>query len=714
MKNYYFYILFLSVSIFSCTDNDLSVTETFDSKKMESRTLSELDEHYYWYKGEKIPLTINPTKRYVVVENSRTNDVFIANAKSSQDTYYVNENQTGYIVDIDTARTVTMSANVNSLEILADKDGVVAVEYVLGDSIFTPISNKFYIKLKKLSDISLLEKYAEAIGCEVEGPIASDEYWIRLSSNKKSSFNSLDASNCIYETGDFADVDPGFILTFQQSYVPSDSHYIQQWSMGGTYGIKAEDAWNLTKGNANITVAVIDGGIHTQHSDLSGRMHSYAYNCDNGSNNPIDSYHGTMVAGIIAANHNLSWVAGVAPNVKLMNISSSLNSSRQNISEELAGGIKNAWMNGADIINNSWGDQGGQFKNQFYSTILENAITDALTKGRNGKGCIVVFASGNYSEIDYPAYCNTDLMVVGSIDQYGNVASNSGRGSALDVVAPGVDICSLSDSGGVSSSSGTSFAAPHVSGLAALILSLNPNLTQSQVNTIIKETASSQNWTTTQGYGRINALAALKTIQKDYSISIANGNGSTVNALAKFYIPNLPKSATVQWSTSSGKATVEGPYSNDSVNFRYNFTGRTMSDEIRATVTYCGMTSSHSIPVTVTNEPKIFGVERIEYNPSNTQLDFKVICSDNNATFVWSGGETSTCWIDFPYAGDASFMDTPQVYKSLDVTGFIPGKTYTLSVTASNQYAWDTYCFEYTHPYSNGMLNEDQEEEEEL
>ena len=106
------------------------------------------------------------------------------------------------------------------------------------------------------------------------------------------------------------------------------------------------------------------------------------------------------------------------------------------------------------------------------------------------------------------------------------------------------------------------------------------------------------------------------------------------------------------------------------------------------------MTSNHSIPVTVTNEPKIFGVERIEYDLNNDRLDFKVVCSDNNATFTWSGGETSMCWIDFPYAGDASFIDAPQIYKSLDVTHFISGKTYTLSVTASNQYAWDTYYFE--------------------
>lgn len=704
MKKGLFFTLVTSIALFcvSCSDNDIPPPDSQITDAVQSRSMSASSEHYYYYRGKKIPLNVHPTKRYVVVEQDASASLMALGVRAEQDSYYVNETQRGYIVDVDTAQTITTSANVKSLNSLAKDDNIVAIEYVVGDSILTPISNKFYIRLKQLSDLPLLEKYAESIGCNVEGSVAYNDYWICLSNNKYSKFNSLEASNFIYETGKFAKVDPGFLPEFTYNSIPTDPDYGSQWDMSSFYGINAEQAWNITKGSSGIIVAITESGYNASHPDLVGRT-VVSYDVTTGTPPSSPTNHATMVAGIIAANHNNINIAGVSPNVSLMNLSHGNKGYRT--PQTAAAAINYAWQNGADIINCAW-----EFNGE--SDCIEEAINDALTLGRNGKGCIVCFASGNDGEIAYPASSNPQIMVVGEISSNGNVTSESGKGPELDVVAPGNNITSLGLSG-IMSDSGTSFAAPHVSGIAALILSLNPNLTQSQVNTIIKETASSKSWNSTQGYGRVNAYAALKTVNKDYSIAIANGNGSIVNGLAKFYIPNLPKSATVQWSTSSGKATFESPFSNDTVLFRYNFTGRTMSDEIRATVTYCGMTSNHSIPVTVTNEPKIFGVERIEYGSNNNRLDFKVVCSDNNATFTWSGGETSMCWIDFPYAGDALFIDAPQIYKSLDVTGFIPGKTYTLSVTASNQYAWDTYYFEYTHPYSNGMLNENQEEEEE-
>ncbi len=713
MKHYFLLSLITSFALFcvSCSDNDIPPPNSQITDAVQSRSLSASPEHYYYYRGKKIPLNVHPTKRYVVVGQDASASLMALGVKVEQDSYYVNETQRGYIVDMDTTQTITTSTNVKSLKFLAKDDNIIAIEYVVGDSILRPISNKFYVRLRKLSDISLLKQLAEEIGCEIGGPTKFDEYWIRLYSVKESILNSLDASNYLYETGLFEDVDPGFIFNFKDHSVPSDPYYTSQWNLNGTYGIQADNAWGITKGSSSVTVAVVELGINMNHQDLSGRFHSYVYNCADGSGNAVfpSSDHGNMVAGIIAANHNNIDIAGVAPQVKLMNIC------RTSDTEEIANGINAAWQNGADIINNSWGDDDGNYA---ASAILEKAISDALTKGRNGKGCVVVFASGNEGKMSYPALCNPDILVVGATNSSGNIwtdtnGGSSGKGDALDITAPGANIRGLTryDTSTLVAS-GTSFAAPHVSGIAALILSLNPNLTQSQVNTIIKETASSNTWNSTQGYGRVNAYAALKTVNKDYSISSTNGS-SVVNALAKFYIPNLPESATVQWSTSSNNATIESTFTNDTVTFRYNFTGRTMSDDIRATVTYCGMTSNHSKSVTVTNEPKIFGIERIEYAPSSNRLDFKVICSDKNATFTWSGGETSMCWIDFPYAEDASFIHEPQLYKSLDITNFVQGKTYTLSVTASNQYAWDTYYFEYTHPYSNGMLNENQEEEEE-
>ena len=102
-----------------------------------------------------------------------------------------------------------------------------------------------------------------------------------------------------------------------------------------------------------------------------------------------------------------------------MRISHSLKIS-PTISAELASGISWAWQNGADVINNSWGDQGGRFYNQMHSAILEEAITNAMRGGRNGLGCVVVFAAGNTSSvIDYPANYHDAILTVESITKKG-------------------------------------------------------------------------------------------------------------------------------------------------------------------------------------------------------------------------------------------------------------------------------------------------------
>ena len=133
-------------------------------------------------------------------------------------------------------------------------------------------------------------------------------------------------------------------------------------------------------------------------------------------------------------------VVGVAPQSEIMSISHTL-SITPNISEELANGINWAWQNGAHIINNSWGDQGGQFFDQLHSTLLEDAISNALNNGRNGLGTVLVFASGNQSPvIDYPANSNPSIITVGAINSTGNRSNFSGFGNELDVVAPGSNI----------------------------------------------------------------------------------------------------------------------------------------------------------------------------------------------------------------------------------------------------------------------------------
>lgn len=201
----------------------------------------------------------------------------------------------------------------------------------------------------------------------------------------------------------------------------------------------------------------------------------------------------------------------------------------------MASGIGYAREKGASIINNSWGDQGGQYYENMHSSILEDAINTAIKSGRNGKGMVVVFASGNKNKTaaDYPGNCNPEILVVDSVNSSGKRSSFSSYGSSLDVLAPGENILSTLPDNKTGYMNGTSMAAPHAAGLAALILSINPDLTGKQVVNIIEKSAnklssysySSTNgrvngtWNNETGYGVCDAYTALQMAKQTVTLS---------------------------------------------------------------------------------------------------------------------------------------------------------------------------------------------------
>ena len=182
----------------------------------------------------------------------------------------------------------------------------------------------------------------------------------------------------------------------------------------------------------------------------------------------------------------------------------------------MATGIRWACDHDVDVISCSWGAD--------YNLELNAAIQYALTNGRHGKGCVIVFSTGNNSRnsVSYPADCNDMILAVGAIDRTGIRASFSNYGEKLDLVSPGVDILStipfydLTDS-----KDGTSMACPHVAGVAALILQRNSELTVSQVHDIICRSANKLtgvnfnvtkpygSWNNEYGYGLVNAYRSV-------------------------------------------------------------------------------------------------------------------------------------------------------------------------------------------------------------
>ncbi|MBP5973007.1 S8 family serine peptidase [Brasilonema sp. CT11] len=268
--------------------------------------------------------------------------------------------------------------------------------------------------------------------------------------------------------------------------------------------IQAPEVWAKGYTGKNVVVAVVDSGVDYTHTDLDNNIwrnrgeipgngidddhNGYVddvigWNFVGNNNNPMDdNSHGTHVAGIIAAENNGFGTTGVAYNSQIMPIKV-LDNQGAGTSKSIAQGIIYAANNGADVINLSLGGN--------YSAEDALAIQYATQRG-----AIVVMAAGNdgTDKPIYPAALATDWgIAVGAIDQYNyvpNFSNKAGSNNKIDyVVAPGVDIYSTVPNNKYDYKDGTSMATPYVSGVAALMLSANPNLTPNQVRQIIAQSS---------------------------------------------------------------------------------------------------------------------------------------------------------------------------------------------------------------------------------
>lgn len=271
--------------------------------------------------------------------------------------------------------------------------------------------------------------------------------------------------------------------------------------------IKAEEAWDITTGSSDVVVAVIDTGINHAHEDLKENMwvndaelkgeagvdddkngfidDIYGYDFVNNDGDPMDDHgHGSHCAGTIGAKgDDGKGIVGVAWNVKLMGLKF-LSRSGSGSLEDAIKAINYATQMGAHIMSNSWG--GGP-----YSDLLKASIEAA-----NEKNILFVAAAGNHSGNNdknptYPAsYDVPNVLAVAAVNNRGQMASFSCYGKkSVHVGAPGVNIYS-STLKGYDSWSGTSMATPHVSGVAALLWSHEPNLTAVEVKARLMRSAT--------------------------------------------------------------------------------------------------------------------------------------------------------------------------------------------------------------------------------
>ncbi len=352
----------------------------------------------------------------------------------------------------------------------------------------------------------------------------------------------------------------------------SNQYYLR--NTGQTGGVNGADinvtpAWDITTGSSSITIAVIDEGGMAQEDIPSSRIvagYDY-YDIDSDPSAGGNEAHGMACAGVVGATQNNSTgISGVAPNCRIMFLRVFNSYGQGTTNNGFTNAIDFAWQHGADVLSNSWGiyPQGIWYDN------IAAAINRALTQGRGGRGSVVVFAAsnsanrnnGNYGFVTFPATV-PGVIAVGATDKSNNIQyySPRGTGTQLSVVTPSGDLGYLQPDGSVqlrgdvwstdiggqpgwndgnygtgaptyythytwgapggdayppgnytAHFGGTSAACPQVSGAAALMLTINPNLAPSQVKTIVQNTAAdmgASGYDTDFGYGRLNAGTAV-------------------------------------------------------------------------------------------------------------------------------------------------------------------------------------------------------------
>ncbi|MBT6433993.1 MAG: S8 family serine peptidase [Deltaproteobacteria bacterium] len=294
----------------------------------------------------------------------------------------------------------------------------------------------------------------------------------------------------------------------------NDPDYLSQWYHES---LNTELLYDLSLGNPDVYIAVIDSAIETAHPEFVGSVIAPldVYGDDNDPNPEPGEYcfepddmslcdtHGTAVAGIaVAQANNNEGIVGLCPECSLIPI--------RLLGEyyaPLSGDVKafeHAIDNGAWVINNSW----GYSDYMPVSDTLRAVIVRAATEGRNGLGAVVVFAAGNDDReiLDDELAAIPEVVSVTAIDHYGNPTPYTNTGATVDIAAPSATVSTSVNGGYTQSFGGTSAASPVVAGVAGLILSIHPEYSAEQVRALLTDSAKKDGRVTFDENGHHNTF----------------------------------------------------------------------------------------------------------------------------------------------------------------------------------------------------------------
>ena len=395
---------------------------------------------------------------------------------------------------------------------------------------------------------------------------------------------------------------------FSPLVTSNDTFFSYQWALkntgsaiqhNGTAGadMEVEQAWTITHGDSSLIIAVLDSGIDTLHPEFNGKLlPGYDATPADQRGYPNTDFpqnaHGTACAGICAGwSENGIGIAGVAPGCRIMPVRVFYyvvipNQGVQPFatSSVFAEGIDYAWQNGADVLSNSWGVPDWLLAILPNQNLTVDAMQNAHDQGRNGLGAPMLFSSGNEGDPPiWPSRLATGISVnaTSMCDEWKNAQScdnenwwSGNWGGNLDFSAPGVKIytCDMLDTLGYGPAdytpdfNGTSAACPNAAGVAALVLSVRPDLSTEEVRYVISKSCERVGgydystvkiagyWSARLGHGRVNAYQAVTEAQGFDSIpAVGIAEFPTESQFAVYPNPTTGL-LTLEWNeTGSGQ-----------------------------------------------------------------------------------------------------------------------------------------------------------------
>ena len=422
-------------------------------------------------------------------------------------------------------------------------------QLALSPGTYLYVANQLTVQLAPNVSLNQAEHITRSVGLVGKHllPGSSDTYSFTVGPTARK--NPLKIANILSRHDDVLLAEPNIIMAIAPDYRPTDERYPEQWhlyhrnsapDLDRSAHVDAEKAWDITRGSRSITLAITDDGFDLSHPDLQGSGKIVAprdlRNRD-GLPTPVEHYenHGTAVAGVALAEETGSGIVGIAPGCSLMPIQTTGYLDDFSIEQLFDWAVDN----GADVISCSWSPAAVYFP---LSRRISRAINRAATRGRNGKGCVILFSAGNANRplegrVEETGWLRNvikgitawlsgfaihpDVITVSSCTSLNKKAAYSNWGKHISVAAPsnnappnmslsegtfdtgppirtrlvgrsvltsdrlGEDGYTRSDFTGFG---GTSSACPLVAGIVGLMLSANPDLTAHEVKRLLQDT----------------------------------------------------------------------------------------------------------------------------------------------------------------------------------------------------------------------------------